>query len=96
MKKQIAYPIILVCCIIIAGAWYLCWFNPVTTIILVRHAEKDAGSDPPLTTEGHKRAGALAHAVSNAGVDVIFVSDMQFFAMIFLTPGNARQSLIRD
>lgn len=74
MRKQIAYPIIIICCIIIVVSWYFCWFNPVTTVILVRHAEKGAGQDPPLLDIGFKRAGALAHVVSAAGVDAIIVS----------------------
>lgn len=74
MRKQIAYPIIIICCIIIVVSWYFWWFNPVTTVILVRHAEKGAGQNPPLLDIGFKRAGALAHVVSAAGVDAILVS----------------------
>jgi len=75
MKKRYAYSIIAVCCIIIVGIFYFYWFNPVTTIILVRHAEKATGQNPPLTTEGHTRSGMLKHVVSSAGIDVIFVTD---------------------
>lgn len=75
MNRKILYPIIIVCCIIILACWYHWWFNPLTTIILVRHAEKGPGQDPPLIEAGHKRAGALAHAVSSAGVAAIFVSE---------------------
>jgi broad specificity phosphatase PhoE len=75
MNRKIAYPILIVCCIAIIIIGYRCWFNPVTTIILVRHAEKGFGQDPPLTDLGHKRAGALGHAVSSAGVNAIFVTE---------------------
>lgn len=75
MKKRIAFPIIAICCIIIVGLFYFCWFNPLTTIILVRHAEKGSGQNPPLTDQGHARAGALAHALESAGVQAIFVSE---------------------
>lgn len=75
MKRKILYPIIIVGSILIILCWYHWWFNPLTTVILVRHAEKGPGQNPPLTEIGHKRAGALAHALSSAGVDAIFVSD---------------------
>jgi broad specificity phosphatase PhoE len=75
VRKQIAYPVIIICCIIIIVSWYFCWFNPVTTVILTRHAERGAGQDPPLLDIGFKRAGSLAHAVSAAGVNAIFVSE---------------------
>jgi phosphohistidine phosphatase SixA len=44
-----------------------------TIIFMVRHAEKAAtpANDPPLTTAGMARAGALAEALSNAGVSAI-------------------------
>lgn len=76
MRRIIAYPIMIVGVIIIIVLWYFCWFNPVTTIILVRHAEVGGGQNPPLTLQGHQRAGALRHAVSPAGVAVIFTSNL--------------------
>jgi broad specificity phosphatase PhoE len=47
-----------------------------TTILLVRHAEKqvNAGDDPHLSDAGVARAQALARAVEHANVDVIYVS----------------------
>lgn len=75
MKKIYAYPAIIASLIIILVLGYRCWFNPVTTIILVRHAEKAPGENPPLTEDGHRRAGALAHALGSAGVEAIFVSE---------------------
>lgn len=48
-----------------------------TTIILVRHAEKGAGQDPPLTPAGQQRAEALREALSNSGVSTIYVSNFQ-------------------
>ena len=53
----------------------LCLANEPTTIILVRHAEKQTGvgRDPDLTEAGHARAQALAHFVG-ADVDAIYVT----------------------
>ena len=47
-----------------------------TTILIVRHAEKqlNAGDDPHLSDAGIARAQALARAVEHANVDVIYVS----------------------
>ncbi|MCA9253245.1 MAG: phosphoglycerate mutase family protein [Phycisphaerae bacterium] len=46
-----------------------------TTIIIVRHAERDPEEfDPPLTEEGEARAEALADALDENGVTAIFTS----------------------
>lgn len=43
--------------------------EPATTILVVRHAEKQADSgDPPLSGEGLARAAALARTLTDAGV----------------------------
>ena len=51
--------------------------SPVTTILLVRHAEKAArpADDPPLTPAGRKRARALRAVVREAGVTMIFATN---------------------
>jgi len=43
----------------------------VTTVILVRHAERPAGADPGLLPEGHARAESLAVALARTTVDAI-------------------------
>ena len=52
---------------------------PVTTVILVRHAEKVAGApamndDPALTTEGEARAKKLASLLAKSGVTTIYTT----------------------
>jgi broad specificity phosphatase PhoE len=48
----------------------------VTTILLVRHAEKaDNSSDPPLTEEGDARAQLLAEYTWKAGISEIYTTD---------------------
>ncbi len=48
---------------------------PVTTVILVRHAEKTAATDdPPLTAEGEARAQNLARMLEKSGVTTIYTT----------------------
>ncbi len=50
--------------------------TPVTTVYLVRHAEKAAGGrDPGLSPAGEARAQALAHVLSEADIDAIYVTE---------------------
>lgn len=46
----------------------------VTKIFIVRHAEKETGKDPVLTSAGNARAGDLMRALQNEGVQKIYVS----------------------
>lgn len=46
-----------------------------TTIILVRHCERDPGLDPPLNTEGFIRRVALRNVLSENGLTAIYASD---------------------
>ena len=49
----------------------------VTTVIVVRHAEKDKTDktdDPPLSEPGQRRAEALASVLDGAGVSAIYVT----------------------
>jgi len=56
-------------------AWY-CWYSPVTTVILVRHAERLNDTDTTSISEvGIQRAQALAHVLSSSGLKRIYVSD---------------------
>lgn len=50
--------------------------SQVTTVILVRHAEKAAepAADPPLTDAGQLRANELARVLGSAGIDAIYTT----------------------
>ena len=50
--------------------------DPVTTVFLIRHAERaeEPRQDPPLTEKGTARSEALARLLSNAGVKAIYTS----------------------
>lgn len=47
-----------------------------TTIIIVRHAERDPGADPPLNAQGVVRAQALKDALAEQGVTAIYTTDL--------------------
>ena len=51
--------------------------DALTRIVLVRHAEKDKGTNPPLTERGVRRAAVLARMLSEAGVDAIYTTDLE-------------------
>lgn len=53
--------------------------QPITTVILMRHAEKvnDGTDDPSLTPQGHERATRLAQLLQNTTVDAIYSSPFQ-------------------
>lgn len=46
----------------------------VTKIYIVRHAEKETGTNPLLTAAGNKRAGDLMRILQNEGIQKIYVS----------------------
>ena len=55
--------------LLVACAAFMAAQDRATTIILVRHAEKDTMKvDPPLTKRGRERAALLARIVAAAGV----------------------------
>ncbi|PPK86349.1 broad specificity phosphatase PhoE [Neolewinella xylanilytica] len=49
--------------------------EPLTTVILVRHAEKDFGDDPDLTPAGQERAALLAEMLRNTQLDAVYSTD---------------------
>ena len=53
--------------------------SSVTTVVLVRHAEKEAepAADPPLTAEGKARAEVLADMLTDAGVSAVFTTQWE-------------------
>jgi phosphohistidine phosphatase SixA len=64
--------------IALVAVWFRCYAWPleITTIYLVRHAEKEKNApdpnDPGLSDAGDKRSHTLAHVLKDASIDVIF------------------------
>jgi phosphohistidine phosphatase SixA len=62
---------------VVVFAYFATFSRPVTTVILVRHAEKilaPMNEDPDLTPDGFARAQEIARMFSNAGINTIFAT----------------------
>jgi phosphohistidine phosphatase SixA len=51
--------------------------NMIRTFYIVRHAEKDTGSNPAISLIGRKRAGDLYRKLRHKKIDLIFVSQFR-------------------
>lgn len=61
-------------------AYFATFSRPVTTVILVRHAEKKiepSNPDPDLSEAGQARAQELARMLGNAGVTAIYATNFK-------------------
>jgi 2,3-bisphosphoglycerate-dependent phosphoglycerate mutase len=76
LKPWPLYLLILVLATTLAIFAYLCFFSPVTTVVIVRHAEKSAAppDNPPLSTAGQERAQTLARVLEGAGVRAVYAT----------------------
>ena len=62
---------------VIAFAYFATFTRPVTTVILVRHAEKKIepeNPDPDLAPEGEERAWKIARVFGDAGINAIYAT----------------------
>jgi broad specificity phosphatase PhoE len=62
---------------VVLFAYFSTFSRPLTTVILVRHAEKSIepeNPDPDLAPEGFERAGEIARAFGDSGVDAIYAT----------------------
>lgn len=78
-NERMRTPALLVALALAAAALSAC-AHP-TTVLLVRHAERDtsnpADRDPPLTADGAERARALATITTQTGVSAIYVTQFR-------------------
>ena len=51
--------------------------DPATTVILVRHAEKEGGDDPALTPDGRAGAAELARVVGPSRPAALFATELR-------------------
>src|SRR6476659_6932367 len=62
---------------VVVFAYFATFSRPVTTVMLVRHAEKKIepnNPDPDLTPEGEQRAQEIARVFANARINTIFAT----------------------
>ncbi len=64
-------------------------YSATTNIILVRHAEKLAGRNPPLTVEGQRRAQSLVKLLEVFDISAIYSSNYQRTIMTSKPLANA-------
>jgi broad specificity phosphatase PhoE len=65
---------------VIAFGWFSTFSRPITTVILVRHAEKKIepnNPDPDLTPAGEARAQEIARMFSTAGINAIYATQFK-------------------
>lgn len=71
--KPILRALVALAAVVTVSAAPLAAQSAATTVIVVRHAEKEAepAADPALTAAGVQRADALAEAIKDAGVQAV-------------------------
>jgi broad specificity phosphatase PhoE len=65
---------------VVLFAYFATFSRPVTTVIVIRHAEKNiepSNSDPDLSPAGQARAQELARMFSEAGVNAIYATQFK-------------------
>ena len=65
---------------VVVLAWFATFARPVTTVILVRHAEKKIepeNPDPDLAPEGLERAQEIARVFGGTGINAIYATQYQ-------------------
>jgi len=63
--------------VVVLFAYFTTFSRPVTTVILVRHAEKKIepeNPDPDLAPEGFERAQEIARVFADSGINVIYAT----------------------
>jgi 2,3-bisphosphoglycerate-dependent phosphoglycerate mutase len=74
---KIFLPFLLLVFFIPAAAQIPAGVSAKTNLYFVRHAEKEAGTDPVLTTNGNKRAGDLMRTLKNKNIKRIYVTQFK-------------------
>jgi broad specificity phosphatase PhoE len=76
LRQRVTMAVAIVLALLSSAAFQRPQDAGVTTVILVRHAEKarEPGDDPALDSLGQQRALDLAESLRGAGVDVILVT----------------------
>lgn len=70
-KWALAGVVLVVACWVI----YPCWWRPMVTAVVIRHAEKGPGTDPPLIGAGEDRAQELVRVLGSVPFSRIYVTE---------------------
>lgn len=76
MARGAGYVVGLGCIVLLVAASYMYFYLPVSTVVIVRHAERLNDTDTTsLSPEGFMRANILPHVVRDASIARVFVSE---------------------
>ncbi|MEZ5332206.1 MAG: histidine phosphatase family protein [Thermoanaerobaculia bacterium] len=76
-RRVVGWPGAALLCLVAAlFSLWICWARSVTTVVVVRHAEKAGGANPVLTPEGRQRAEALVDVVGGADVAAVYATNL--------------------
>jgi len=76
-KPRVVLLVVACLAIGLIAAWYFLVNQPITTVILVRHAEKNIepeNPNPALSPAGLERAQTLVHMMGESGVSAIYAT----------------------
>ncbi|MGH9969328.1 MAG: phosphoglycerate mutase family protein [Pyrinomonadaceae bacterium] len=79
-RPRVLFVVIALLAVGLLACGYLLRFSPVTTVILVRHAEKNiepGNPDPALSPAGRERAQVLVHMLGKTGITAIYATQYQ-------------------
>lgn len=76
IKRVWIYPVVIVVVVVCLICLFWCCWQPVTAVLLVRHAEKSStgSTDPPLSAPGQARAQTLVHVAGEADITAIYAT----------------------
>src|SRR5687767_15049965 len=79
LKTRVVWVLLIVVALVAGGiaAWCVFGNHPITTVILIRHTEKNVEPDnpnPALSPDGIERAQTLVHVLGQSGISAVYAT----------------------